>query len=84
MRQGTCAVWRRFSASMQRTASMTYGPGYVLWKQILREREERRAERLEARRGKQPPVEPPEKPAPSPKRPARGRRAGTDTTARAR
>lgn len=63
---------------------MTYGPGYVLWKQILREREERRTARLEARRGKQLPVEPPEKPAPSPKRPARGRRSTTDATARAR
>ena len=29
---------------------MTYGPGYVLWKQILRERAQRRAARLEARR----------------------------------
>ncbi|MFO1075192.1 MAG: hypothetical protein U1E17_21360 [Geminicoccaceae bacterium] len=29
---------------------MSYGPGYVLWQQILRERAERRAARLEARR----------------------------------
>ncbi len=29
---------------------MSYGPGYVLWKQILRERAERRAERITARR----------------------------------
>jgi hypothetical protein len=29
---------------------MTYGPGYVLWKQILRERAQRRAARLQARR----------------------------------
>ena len=30
---------------------MSYGPGYTLWKQILREREERRLARLQAKRG---------------------------------
>ena len=29
---------------------MSYGPGYILWKEILREREERRIARLEAKR----------------------------------
>ena len=29
---------------------MSYGPGYILWKEILREREERRVARLEAKR----------------------------------
>ena len=38
---------------------MSYGPGYVLWQQILRERAERRAERLEARRAAAPPAEAP-------------------------
>jgi hypothetical protein len=45
---------------------MSYGPGYTLWKQILREREERRLARQQARRGP-----PPEPPAPAAK--ARGK-----------
>jgi hypothetical protein len=39
---------------------MSYGPGYTLWKQILREREERRLARQQARR-----EAPPEVPAPT-------------------
>jgi hypothetical protein len=37
---------------------MSYGPGYTMWKQILREREERRLARQQAKRATTPPVEP--------------------------
>jgi hypothetical protein len=38
---------------------MSYGPGYTLWKQILREREERRLARQQARREPPPEASPP-------------------------
>ena len=37
---------------------MSYGPGYTMWKQILREREERRLARQQAKRTITPPQEP--------------------------
>lgn len=42
---------------------MSYGPGYILWKEILRAREERRLARLQAKRQaleaeRAPPAEP--------------------------
>jgi hypothetical protein len=41
---------------------MSYGPGYTMWKQILREREERRLARLQAKRTTAPPHQEPEAP----------------------
>lgn len=64
---------------------MSYGPGYVLWKQILKEREQRRNARIEARR-ERPALEMVKEPAPPPPPPAPPkprRRAGGRTAAAA-